>query len=1251
MTDPTAGPPEHALIHTSGLFDAAWHLSLYADLAAAGIDPLAHFAEWGWREGRHPNPYFDTGWYLRQNPDVAHAGINPLVHYILLGEAENRSPSPHFDLPWYRTRHTAPPDRTLLAHYLERRRSGTVTPLPEFDAGWYLARYPDIAAAGVDPFEHFLHWGWREARDPSASFDTRFYVRRYLDPQQEENPLLHYRRLRHVIRLHTSRPATETGVHDTVRHFTRPGPGFEEVRALPASAPRNATVLAFYLPQFHPIAENDRWWGSGFTEWTSLARGLPRFAGHYQPRAPRDLGHYRLDGTEVLRRQVELARGAGLNGFVFYFYWFNRRRLLERPLEAFLADRSVDFPFCLMWANENWTRRWDGSEQEVLISQDWRPADEAALLDTFARHFRDPRYIRIGGRPLLMIYRAAAIPDCAATLARWREAFRRHHGEAPLLVMAQSFGAADPRPFGFDGAVEFPPHKLVNGLPTRNAGLDWFDDAAAGQVYDYADVAAASLAEPPAPFPLIRTAVPGWDNDPRRQGNGLVLHGATPAAYQDWLAALVQRAAAQPFLGERLVCVNAWNEWAEGAYLEPDLHYGGAWLNATARAIAPSASRAGPLLLVGHDAFPAGAQLLLLQLGRTLRRQCGVEVAFLLLGGGRLQADYAAVAPTTVLDAAGSLPAHLAACAAGGTTAALVNSAAASWVVPALLAAGIAAVLLVHEMPRLLHERDLLADARAAAAAAGCVVFAAEAVRDGFSSIVAVAPERMKVLPQGCYHAVAHDPEAGLVLRRRLGVAAAVPVAMGAGYADLRKGFDLFLQAWRAAQRSGAPVQFWWVGEIDPGLRAWLGPEIAAAEATGTFRLTGWQDDVAPWLNAADAFVLPSREDPFPSVALEALSAGLRIVAFEESGGIPGLLRQFDAGLAVPMGDAAALAEAVLELLGESPASRAHRAGLARASFRFDRYAFELLRLTRPALPRISVAVPAYNYARFLERRLASVFAQTHPVAEVLVLDDASTDDSVAVAHRVAADWGRAIRLEANGRNSGSPFRQWHRAAALAEGDWLWIAEADDEAEPGLLASLAALAQEVPDLDLAFCDSRAIDAEGRVLRPSYQDYYAQNGAAALGQDGVYPSREFARRFLAECNLILNVSAVLWRRSALLAALERCGEVLDGFRLAGDWRLYIEALASSSGRVAVVAAPLNVHRRHADGVTATLPAEVHVDEVARVQAFARARLDLPAEVLRRQAAYRRRLARELGAAVRTNRSTEAAGRRRPRVVSE
>lgn len=1237
LSSPDQLRPDLALIAASSLFDAAWYRETNPDIAAAGIDPLMHFADWGWREGRRPDPYFDPAWYLQQNPEVARAGLNPLVHYIRAGEAANRLPCPHFDLLWFRSHFTPPAGTLALAFFLARRTTGTVSPLPEFDAAWYLREYPDIAAAGVDPFEHYLLWGWREGRNPSPTFDTRFYVARYFAADQDENPLLHYRRLRHVIRLHTVPPPEEEGVHEAVRRFTQPGPAFEEVRPLPSTSTRRARVLAYYLPQFHTIAENDAWWGPGFTEWTALARGVPRFAGHYQPRVPRDLGHYTLDDPEVLRRQVALARGAGLGGFVFYFYSFNGRRLLERPLETFLADRSIDFPFCLMWANENWTRRWDGSEDQVLIAQRWQPADEIPLVDDFARHFRDPRYIRLGGRPLLMVYRAGTIPDCAAVLSRWRRLFRERHDEDPVLVMAQSFEAEDPRPWGFDGAVEFPPHKLVNALAPCNAALRWFDFAAHAKVYDYSEVAAASLAEPSPAYPLIKTAVPGWDNDPRRQGQGLVLHGATPAAYEKWLAALVERSARTPFFGERLVCVNAWNEWAEGAYLEPDLHFGGAWLNATARAVAAPERRA-TLLLVGHDAFPAGAQHLLLQIGRSFARRCGVQVEFLLLEGGEMEAEYARVAPTRVLARHEELAAYCAEAAARGVVRALVNTAAAAWAVPVLREAGVESVLLIHELPRLLRERHLLEGAQQGAAAARRVIFPAPPVHDAFVSLTPLPPERTLIRPQGCYTPVSFDPAARARLRRTLKLGPRDRLVLGAGHADLRKGFDLFLQAWRACQqrteerggsRRGA-VHFCWVGSLDPELRGWLAPEIAAAEATGTFRLAGWQQDVAPWFNAADVFVLTSREDPFPTVVLEALCSGLPVAAFEESGGIPDLLRRLSAGLAVTMGNAVALADALLRLLAPlaTEPSRARRAVRAQERFAFEPYAQALLDELIPGLPRVSVAVLSCNYASYLERRLASVFAQTHPVAEVLLLDDGSADASLEVARRVAADWRRTLRIEARARPSGSAFRQWRRAAELARGTFLWIAEADDDADPELLATLAALARDVPDLDLAFCDSRSIDADGNPLAPSYHEYYRQSGAAALTRDGVYPSREFAARFLGERNLILNVSAVLWRRSTLLGALERCGTELDSFRLAGDWRLYLEALANSRGRVAVVSAALNVHRRHARSLTARVPMRRQLEEIARIHTLAAARLTPSPALVRRQARYRAELSEEL-----------------------
>ena len=1224
------------LLKATGLFDEAWYLAAHPDIAQAGINAFEHFFDYGYTEGRKPNSYFDPLWYLATYPDVHDTGLQPLFHYAFYGEREGRRPCPLFDPVWYRQHYALQGSENALGHYLQHRVGGAYSPIPEFDAAYYLRTYTDVATANVEAFEHYVGYGYREGRNPSAEFDSKFYTQRYLSGSLDECPLLHYLAHRHEPGVFGRMPDDEVTIPREVKRFSKPGPDFEEFRPLPNSAPRRAKLLAYYLPQFHAFPENDTWWGKGFTEWTNISRGLPRFAGHYQPRVPRDLGFYTLGSNDILRRQAEMARSAGVHGFVFYHYWFNGKRLMESPVDRLLADPSIDLPFCLMWANENWTRRWDGAESEVLIAQNYREDDDERLAADFARHFRDARYIRLQGRPLLMVYRPRLIPNTKETITRWRALFRDRFGEDPILVMAQSFTDTDPDEFGLDGAIEFPPHKLTQNLQPINMELDLLDPEFIGKAYRYDDVVRISTEEPAPTFPLIKTTVPSWDNDARRQGNGLVITGSTPAKYEAWLARLTSIAQERPFFGEPLVCVNAWNEWCEGAYLEPDLHFGAAYLNATGRAITAVARQtATRILLVGHDAFPSGAQQLLLNIGRTLKRCHGAEVEFLLLDGGKLQTAYAEVAPVTVAGNEAVIEAKLRSLHERGFRSAIVNTTAAGRIVGPARTLGIESVLLVHELPRLIMEKGLAVHARAALQAARTVVFAAPFVRDQLlGELKLTADDRMLIRPQGSYKEIERAPAAAAAIREEFGIGADERLVIGVGYADMRKGFDLFLQLWRLLRRERRRTHLCWIGGIDPALREWLAAELSDAAGTGSFHLAGYRDDVAAFFAAADAFVLTSREDPFPTVVLEALSAGVPVVAFDRAGGIPDMLRQHEAGTVVPYCDVPAMASAVTKLVAKPPTDVevGVRQALVRDEFSFARYARELLTLALPALPSVSVVVPNYNYARFMAERLGSIFRQSHPVHEVIVLDDCSTDNSLPVIAGVAEEWGRDVRLVPNLVNSGSVFAQWRKAAELATGDYVWIAEADDLSDPEFLERTLAVMDGDRSVVLAFADSRTIDHDGAAMWKSYKDYYGTVEAGALSASAVFDASEFVSRFLAVKNLILNVSAVVWRRDALLMALDACQADLRTFKMAGDWRLYLQALAQPGARVAYEAQPLNVHRRHAQSVTHALDAGRHVEEIGRCHAFIRAACcDLPAPVTRAQDAYLAEVTTQLGAA--------------------
>lgn len=344
-------------------------------------------------------------------------------------------------------------------------------------------------------------------------------------------------------------------------------------------------TIALYLPQFHPIPENDRWWGPGFTEWTNVAKARPNFVGHDQPRVPADLGYYDLRAPEVMEQQAALARRYGIGGFCYYYYWFAGQRLLEQPIEAMLETGRPAFPFCLCWANENWTRRWDGEDHDVLMAQHHSDQDDEAVIRDLIRYFRSPHYIRIGGRPLIAVYRVALFPDFKRTAAHWRQVCRDEGIGEIYIAHVESFemvsAGARPVDYGCDAAIEFPPHGMAEPYPVSEPLLN---PDFQGAVADYRDLAVRYATRELAGYKRFLGVATGWDNTARRQNNSYCFEHATPGAFQAWLESAIERTKQQFSGDERLLFINAWNEWAEGAYLEPDQRFGHAYLQAHANA-------------------------------------------------------------------------------------------------------------------------------------------------------------------------------------------------------------------------------------------------------------------------------------------------------------------------------------------------------------------------------------------------------------------------------------------------------------------------------------------------------------------------------------------------------------------------------------------------------------------------------------------------------------------------------------------
>lgn len=345
-------------------------------------------------------------------------------------------------------------------------------------------------------------------------------------------------------------------------------------------------LIALYLPQFHQFKENNEWHGRGFTEWSNVTKAKPLFEGHYQPKLPIDVGFYDLTHDDVMYRQVELAKNYGINGFAFYYYWFSGKKLMEKPVYNYLNNKDLDLPFCIHWANENWSKRWDGGNREILMEQTFSEADFENFAKDLLVFFKDKRYIKINGRPLFIVYRPALFDkQLFVNFTKYLRSYsKKHNSEEPYIIATKQFNFFDnPSDWGLDAVMEF---ELNNIYGLQEKDVQKIDPNSDFRVFDWENYINLGKHKKDYKYKTFRTVFPRWDNSARKAYSGaLVFDGTQPDTYGKWLQFAVNDTKNKYTGDERIVFINAWNEWAEGAMLEPDIKYGYAYLDMTRKVL------------------------------------------------------------------------------------------------------------------------------------------------------------------------------------------------------------------------------------------------------------------------------------------------------------------------------------------------------------------------------------------------------------------------------------------------------------------------------------------------------------------------------------------------------------------------------------------------------------------------------------------------------------------------------------------
>lgn len=962
---------------------------------------------------------------------------------------------------------------------------------------------------------------------------------------------------------------------------------------------------AIYFPQFHELKENNRTFYEGYHDMINL-ESVKKVDSRIETPLKNYLGYYNLaTETDIVDKQIEIARTHGLKGFGIYYYWFSHNSvtgnsmLMKDIIDKFFQREITDFDVFFIYANESWSNNpaFNQNSNEYIIKNEYTETQIRKNFENLLPYFKHVNYKKVDDKPVLFLHHPweMTLDEFKSFHSIGTEMMKQNGFSGLELITNSMHGRYD----GYKHYSHHPNYKNTQSFTSVEHGVKYID------YQKYVDTYLPGGANRSSD---VQTVFYNFDNSVRyfNHKNKNVLITKTKNNTLQYLKKFLNLQLETYVSREKtskILLINSWNEWGEQMAIEPSAESGFKILEVFQKALLSRAENniqsRKKILYVGHDAGYYGAQLLSLYIIRELKERFKFDVVLVLKSGGPLEKEYAKHAtvynfsdPEYSQTKKYELIENL---FQSGVEYAIVNTVICGDILGILHEKGVKTISLIHELPGTIKQYNAEENAKIIAEKADHIVFPSAFVQTKFNEIIQVPNDKISVHPQGLIRENEYrnrKKEARTVLRKNLGLPQDAHIVLAVGSGNLRKGIDLFFDVANRIQNKR--IYFVWVGDMAPEVQEMTSLRLSESD---NVRVIPSTTEIALYYAGSDVYLLPSREDPFPIVVMESMAVGVPVVAFNNAGGFVDIVTS-KTGVLVPFEDTPAMATAVENLLKNNVKLKKlgdESQKLIEHNFIFKDYVYDLLAAVGIIYKKVSVVVPNYNYAKYLLGRLNSILTQTYPVYEVLILDDASSDQSARIIDTYISEHVfLGIQKIINSKNSGSVFRQWVLGIQKSRGEYLWIAEADDLASPSFLEYVMKGFDDQRVI-LSYSQSKIIDERGRKIADNYFEYTDDIDDMKWKKEYIRLGIDEITDSMAIRNTIPNISAVVFKKIPLDTAVIKKIQELS---IAGDWFFYVWLL--HHGYIAYTPEALNIYRRHPEGVTHNIQKEKHFNEIVALQ---------------------------------------------------